>query len=138
MSTGYDCKFVEVKPGQWYMCLANWKTRETTSDESTIVGPFSTQQEAIRYLDEHEPNPGGYLVLDHEEAKRMRASTLADIVRFARQAPAPRGIVSRASYAPNPYAGMLVKPRRGGKKRHAPGGDSVGKQAAELAKLLRK
>jgi hypothetical protein len=137
MSTGYDCKFVEVKPGQWYMCLANWRTRESTSDESTIVGPFATQQEAIRYLDEHESNPGGYLVLDHEDAKGMRASTLADIVRFARQPPVQRGVVPSARYAPNPYAGILYKPRRGGKKRHAPESDGVGKQAAELAKLLK-
>jgi hypothetical protein len=59
MSTGADCQFVQRQDG-WYLLLQRYPYGET--EDYDTYGPFPTQPIALKYLDEHFANPGGYSV----------------------------------------------------------------------------
>lgn len=63
MSTGLDCKFIEVKPGEWYYLLEQWSNR----DQYDAYGPFSTSEETYKHLADNHANPGGHSTQRYEE-----------------------------------------------------------------------
>lgn len=63
LSSGLECAFIEVGPGQWYYLLQDrdcpvqaWDWREYASG----YGPFPTEDDAIQHLNENHQNPGGW------------------------------------------------------------------------------
>lgn len=70
MSTGLECRFIEVEPGKWYYLLeqgsapkCSWDWREFAD----AYGPFDTQEEAHEHLRENHANPGGHSIEPHTE-----------------------------------------------------------------------
>lgn len=63
MSTGCNCEFIEVAPGEWFYVLEHtgaprnaWDWRE----HATAYGPFRTFDVAEQHLSANHPNPGGF------------------------------------------------------------------------------
>lgn len=63
MSTGFECYFVEVTPGEWFYVLQNWDCPVGAWDwreYATAYGPFTSEEEAQKHLRDNHANPGGY------------------------------------------------------------------------------
>jgi len=76
MSTGLECEFFEYRPNEWYYSLQDyscpvgaWDWREY----STTYGPFSTEEKALKHLDDNHANPGGFssLAFVNEEISKQ-------------------------------------------------------------------
>jgi hypothetical protein len=70
MSTGLECSFVEVKPGEWWYLLESgfapknaWDWREFAD----AYGPFKTEDEASEHLRKNHANPGGSSLCPYED-----------------------------------------------------------------------
>lgn len=62
MSTGLECMFIEIKPGEWYYILETWDSPKGGWDwreYAEAYGPFPTEEAAAKHLDENHANPGG-------------------------------------------------------------------------------
>lgn len=68
MSTGADCRFAEVRPGEWKYAIQRWPYGEW--DEYDTHGPFPSFAKAREHLDQHYANPGGWLMNIHETDHR--------------------------------------------------------------------
>lgn len=69
MSTGYECEFVEVTPGEWFYVLQNWDCPVGAWDwreYATAYGPFKTEDEAEKHLSDNHANPGGWSTQEYE------------------------------------------------------------------------
>jgi len=69
MSTGLECRFIEVKPGRWYYLLEDWDSPKGAFDwreYATAYGPFSTEDEAVDHLSDNHANPGGWSRLPYQ------------------------------------------------------------------------
>lgn len=62
MSTGADCRFWELHPGEWYYSLQDYPYGAT--EDYTHYGPFPTEEAALAHLHGNHANPGGHLVVD--------------------------------------------------------------------------
>lgn len=60
MSTGADCHFYQKKDGKWFYEIQEYPYGEMEDYEKN--GPFSSFRAAVRHLDSHHANPGGYSV----------------------------------------------------------------------------
>jgi hypothetical protein len=60
MSTGAECTFTEVKPGQYTYWLQAWPYGD--NDEGTTYGPFASFRAAREDLRRNHANPGGWSV----------------------------------------------------------------------------
>ncbi len=65
MSSGADCQFVEVKPGEWKYELQRWPYGAL--EEYDHYGPFPTFTTALTHLDDNHQNPGGFSVTMHPD-----------------------------------------------------------------------
>lgn len=65
MSTGANCRFTEVKPGQWTYWLQDYPYGAT--EEGQTFGPFRSFSEAYEHLHANHANPGGYSTYTHEQ-----------------------------------------------------------------------
>ncbi len=65
MSSGADCQFVEVKPGEWKYQLQRWPYGAL--EEYDHYGPFPTFTTALTHLDDNHQNPGGFSVTMHPD-----------------------------------------------------------------------
>jgi len=63
MSTGFNCYFTEVTPGEWFYALQDWDCPVGAWDWrefATAYGPFKSMEEARDHLRQNHANPGGY------------------------------------------------------------------------------
>jgi hypothetical protein len=63
MSTGADCRFIEVEPGKWIYELQQWPYGEWPEYEK--AGPFDSYHKAVDHLDANHANPGGWSTQMH-------------------------------------------------------------------------
>ena len=63
MSTGSDCAFIEVNPGQWSYNLQIWPYGD--NDDYNTYGPFSSFTKAEDHLAQNHANPGGWSIKIH-------------------------------------------------------------------------
>ena len=63
MSTGAECIFYEENPDEWWYKLQCWPYGENPQYDT--YGPFKTAKLAIKHLDQHHANPGGWSVRTH-------------------------------------------------------------------------
>lgn len=87
MSTGLECEFIEVAPGEWYYLLEQgsapkiaWDWREYAN----AYGSFRTYEEAHKHLRDHHANPGGHTVQEYVEGFKpdnMLAELLSEATR---------------------------------------------------------
>ena len=88
MSTGLNCEFVELTPGQWYYLLQNWDSPANPWDwreYATAYGPFVTQEKGSQHLSDHHANPGGYGITTHEHlVESGRAEKWAETIATAK------------------------------------------------------
>lgn len=73
MSTGFECYFAEVSPGEWFYVLQDWDCPVGAWDwreYATAYGPFATFDEASEHLQRHHANPGGYSTHEYDPARR--------------------------------------------------------------------
>ncbi len=63
MSTGLDCAFYEIKPGEWYYLLEQYISR----DQYDAYGPFTTYEQANAHLHDNHANPGGHSIQRYTE-----------------------------------------------------------------------
>lgn len=70
MSTGAQCEFIEVKPGELYYVLEDSDAPKNAFDwreYATAYGPFPTEDAAQDHLVEHHPNLGGWSISRYVE-----------------------------------------------------------------------
>ena len=67
MSTGADCKFIEVEPNKWFYFLQKYPYGET--EDYTKEGPFRTLQKAEQHLQKNYANPGGCWIESYSGSK---------------------------------------------------------------------
>lgn len=63
MSTGCECAFIEVKPGEWFYLLEDFDAPKGAWDwreHATAYGPFATFDQAEQHLSDNHANPGGF------------------------------------------------------------------------------
>ena len=65
MSSGAECDFVKVKPGEWKYRLQRWPYGDF--DEYDSYGPFPTFTAALAHLDANHQNPGGFSTMTHPD-----------------------------------------------------------------------
>lgn len=70
-STNSECSFIEVKPGEWWYLLDQWRPgydedgeeeedhRWDWREDANAEGPFKTEEEAREHLRNNYANPGG-------------------------------------------------------------------------------
>lgn len=68
MSTGAECNFTEVEPGQWTYWLQSWPYGD--SPDGQTYGPFASYRAAQRHLSDNHANPGGSSVTAHPTSHR--------------------------------------------------------------------
>lgn len=70
MSTGQECLYVEVKPGEWYYVLEGYGAPKQAWDWrefADATGPFPTQEALRKHLHDNHANPGGASVRAYKE-----------------------------------------------------------------------
>ncbi len=65
MSTGADCRFIEVAPGRWQYRLQEWPYGDNDQYETSRVFPSFTA--ALEDLDQNHANPGGWSTTLHPD-----------------------------------------------------------------------
>jgi len=70
MSTGADCKFIEIEPGKWKYAIQRWPYGEWPEYETN--GPFNSYREAMTHLSQNYANPGGWFTSIHDSHKHER------------------------------------------------------------------
>ncbi len=60
MSTGADCYFYEEKPRVWHYKIQRWPYGEWPEYDTSPA--FDTFGKALRHLNKHHANPGGFSV----------------------------------------------------------------------------
>ncbi|HSE44246.1 MAG TPA: hypothetical protein VLA89_02845 [Gemmatimonadales bacterium] len=74
MSTGFECYFAEVTPGEWFYVLQNWDCPVGAWDwreYATAYGPFTSIEGARTHLRDNHANPGGYSTHEYEPGKEL-------------------------------------------------------------------
>jgi hypothetical protein len=75
MSTGCNCVFVEVKPGEWFYILEDYSAPKNAWDwreYAEAYGPFPTYEVANAHLHDNHANPGGHWTHKYDPAKPYR------------------------------------------------------------------
>ncbi|MEN3238615.1 hypothetical protein PUR29_34815 [Methylobacterium ajmalii] len=70
MSTGLECLFREVAPGQWWYVLQDWSCPRGAWDwreYATAYGPFPNEEAADAHLRANHANPGGCNISPYQE-----------------------------------------------------------------------
>ncbi len=65
MSSGADCWFDEVKPGEWRGAVQQWPYGEWP--EYDEFGPFATFEAVLNHMQTNFQNPGGYSMGVHAD-----------------------------------------------------------------------
>lgn len=60
MSVSRHCAIYLAVDNQWYMDLAHEEYGE--SDDASTYGPFKSEEDVMKYLDDNFSNPGGYSI----------------------------------------------------------------------------
>lgn len=103
MSTGLECRYIEVKTAVWYYVLEDGNAPKNAWDwmeYATATGPFPSFDLAYEHLHHHHANPGGYfedaLPPGQTERSIEPDSTLAKLLADALSPqPVQRGPYSR-------------------------------------------
>lgn len=69
MSTGLECFFAEVTPGEWFYVLEHGSAPKNAWDwkeYATAYGPFASFEDARDHLQRHHANPGGWSSYEYE------------------------------------------------------------------------
>jgi hypothetical protein len=76
-STNSECNFMEVRPGEWWYLLDQWRPgydddgeeeedhRWDWREDAIAEGPFKTFEEAQAHLRNNHANPGGYSKIEY-------------------------------------------------------------------------
>jgi hypothetical protein len=70
MSTGCECQYIEVKPGEWFYILEDYHAPRNAWDwreYADAYGPFPTREKASEHLHANFGNPGGAWIRKYEE-----------------------------------------------------------------------
>lgn len=70
MSTGLNCSFIEVKPGEWWYILEQGSAPKNAWDwreYADAYGPFTSEDLAKTHLRNNHANPGGWDVREYVE-----------------------------------------------------------------------